>query len=160
MTSATAPSGRPMPYWDGGLFDNTPLSKVIGALEESPDADKTMYVVTLFPSAAPLPRTMPEVITRMMTLAFSNQTEKDLRRAHQTTEIIKLVEELDRLMLAHPELQSLTLHPGYKVVKELEKPIRIVEITNIDITGPSDFSPEAIEERRLRGYAAADAAVS
>jgi hypothetical protein len=63
-------------------------------------------------------------------------------------------------MPAHPELQVLTEHPGYKVVKELERPIRIVEITNIDVTGPSDFSPEAIEERRLRGYAAADDAVS
>jgi NTE family protein len=159
MTAATSPAGRPMPYWDGGLFDNTPLSKVIGALEESPDPDKTMYVVNLFPSSAPLPRSMPEVITRMMTLAFSNQTEKDLRRAHQTTAIIKLVEELDRLMPAHPELQALTQHPGYLAVKELEAPIRIVEITNIDVTGPSDFSPEAIEDRRLRGYAAADAAV-
>jgi len=161
MTTAPspAPGGRPVPYWDGGLFDNTPLSKVIGALEDSPDPDKTMYVVNLFPSAAPLPRNMAEVITRMMTLAFSNQTEKDLRRAHQTTAIIKLVEELDRLMPAHPELQVLTQHPGYQAVKELEAPIRIVEITNTDVTGPSDFSPDAIEDRRLRGYAAAGAAV-
>jgi len=160
MTTAPAPGGRPMPYWDGGLFDNTPLSKVIGALEESPDPDKTMYVVNLFPSSAPLPRTMADVVTRMMTLAFSNQTEKDLRRAHQTTAIIKLVEELDRLMAAHPELQPLTRHPGYLAVKEMEAPIRIVEITNTDVTGPSDFSPDAIEERRLRGYAAAEGAVS
>jgi predicted acylesterase/phospholipase RssA len=159
MTAAPAPGGRPMPYWDGGLFDNTPLSKVIGALQESPDPDKTMYVVNLFPSSAPLPRSIPEVITRMMTLAFSNQTEKDLQRAHQTTEIIKLVEELDRLMPAHPELKRLTQHPGYAAVKEMEAPIRIIEITNTDVTGPSDFSPEAIEDRRLRGYAAADAAV-
>jgi predicted acylesterase/phospholipase RssA len=158
MTAATAPGGRPMPYWDGGLFDNTPLSKVIDALEDSPDPDKTMYVVNLFPSGAPLPRNMADVVTRMMTLAFSNQTEKDLRRAHQTTAIIKLVEELDRLMPAHPELQPLAQHPGYRAVKELEAPIRIIEITNTDVTGPADFSPEAIEERRLRGYAAADAA--
>jgi predicted acylesterase/phospholipase RssA len=160
MTSANAPGGRQMPYWDGGLFDNTPLSKVIGALQESPDPEKTMYVVNLFPSSAPLPRTMPEVITRMMTLAFSNQTEKDLQRAHQTTEIIKLVQELDRLMPAHPELQALARHPGYLAVKELEAPIQIIEITNIDVTGPADFSSDAIEERRLRGYAAAAAAVA
>jgi predicted acylesterase/phospholipase RssA len=160
MTTAASPAGRPMPYWDGGLFDNTPLSKVIDALEESPDPDKTMYVVTLFPSAAPLPRNMPEVITRMMTLAFSNQTEKDLRRAHQTTDIIKLCEELDRLMPAHPELEPLKRHPGYLAVKELAAPIRIVEIVNTDVTAPADFSPDAIESRRLRGYAAADAAIS
>ena len=161
MTTATAPAGDPTPYWDGGVFDNTPLSKVIDALEESPDPDKTMYVVSLFPSSgAPLPQSMPEVITRMMTLAFSNHTEKDLRRARQTTEIIKLVEELDRLMPAHPELQPLTRHPGYLAVKELEAPIRIVDITNSDVTGPADFSPAAIENRRRRGYAAAGAAVA
>jgi predicted acylesterase/phospholipase RssA len=160
MTTAPAPGGRPMPYWDGGLFDNTPLSKVIDALQESPDPEKTMYVVTLFPSAAPLPRNLPEVSTRMMTLAFSNRTEKDLQRAHQTTDIIRLVNELDRLMPAHPELQQLAQHPGYLAVKEMAAPIRIVEITNNDVTGPSDFSPEAIEDRRLRGYAAADAALA
>jgi predicted acylesterase/phospholipase RssA len=160
MTTAPSPAGRPMPYWDGGLFDNTPLSKVIGALEDDDDPDKTMYVVNLFPSTAPLPRNMPEVINRMMTLAFSNQTEKDLRRAHQTTDIINLVEELDRLMTNHPELLPLKENRGYKAVKALRTPIRIIEITNGDVTGPHDFSPQAIEERRLRGYAAADAAAS
>jgi predicted acylesterase/phospholipase RssA len=162
MTTATAPGpgARPTPYWDGGLFDNTPLSKVIDALEDSEDPEKVMYVVNLFPSSAPIPRTLPDVVTRMMTLAFSNQTEKDLRRAHQATDIIKLVEELDRLMLAHPELVPLKELPGYKAVKEMDHPIRIIEITNDDVTGPSDFSPEAIEDRRLRGYAAADESMS
>ncbi len=159
MTEAAAPAGSLTPYWDGGLFDNTPLSKVIDALEESPDPDKTMVVVNLFPSGAPLPHNMPEVTARMMTLAFSNRTEKDLRRARQTTEIIKLVGELDRLMPAHPELEPLTRHPGYLAVKELAAPIRIIEITNTDVTGPSDFSPEAIHRRRRRGYAAAAAAM-
>jgi predicted acylesterase/phospholipase RssA len=160
MTTAPSPgpAERPMPYWDGGLFDNTPLSKVIDALEESGERDMTMYVVNLFPSAAPIPRTLPDVITRMVTLAFSNRTEKDVRRARRTTDIIKFVDELDRLMPTHPELQRLADHPGYRAVKERKRPIHIVEITNIDVTGPSDFSPEAIENRRLRGYAAADAA--
>jgi len=148
-----------MPYWDGGLFDNTPLSKVIDALEQSDDAEMTMYVVNLFPSAAPIPRNLSEVITRMVTLAFSNRTEKDVRRAKRTTKIIQLVEELDRLMATHPELERLKDHPGYRAVKERKRPINIVEITNIDVTGPADFSAEAIENRRLRGYAAAQEAI-
>jgi predicted acylesterase/phospholipase RssA len=158
MTSAPGPSGRAMPYWDGGLFDNTPLSKVIDALEDSDDPEKTMYVVNLFPSGAPLPRNLPEVITRIMTLAFSNQTEKDLRRARQTTDIIKLVEALDVLLPSHPELRPLTEMDGYKAVKEMAQPIRIIQITNTDVSGPDDFSPDSIEERRLRGYAAAEEA--
>jgi predicted acylesterase/phospholipase RssA len=157
MTTAPDPDGAPTPYWDGGLFDNTPLSKVIDALEQSDDPDKTMFVVNLFPSGAPLPRNIPEVTARMMTLAFSNRTEKDLRRARQTTEIIELVEALDRLMPAHPELRELTRHPGYRTVKQLAAPIRIVDITNTDVTGPADFSPQALETRRRRGYAAAQA---
>ena len=160
MTTAASPTpgGSPMPYWDGGLFDNTPLSKVIDALEErEDDRDKTMYVVNLFPSSAPLPRNMSDVINRMTTLAFSNRTEKDLQRADRTTKIIQLVDELDRLMTGHPELERLKEHPGYKAVKERKRPIRIVQITNTDVTGPGDFSPGALEERRRRGYAAAAA---
>ena len=160
MTTAAGPTpgGPPTPYWDGGLFDNTPLSKVIDALESrKDDPDKKMYVVNLFPSSAPLPQNMPEVINRMMTLAFSNRTEKDLQRAHRTTKIIQLVDELDRMMIEHPEMERLKAHPGYQAVKERKRPIEIIQITNTDVTGPADFSPEAIEERRRRGYAAAAA---
>ncbi len=157
-TEAAAPpedGGGEQPYWDGGLFDNTPLSKVIAALQESADPGKTMYVVNLFPSTAPLPRNLPEVVSRMMTLAFSNKAEKDLVRAQQTTEIIKLVQELDRLMETHPELRPLVQHPGYQTVKKFAAPIRIVEITNTDVDGAGDFSAAAIERRRQAGYAAA-----
>jgi predicted acylesterase/phospholipase RssA len=157
-TVATAPpdrGGGERPYWDGGLFDNTPLSKVISALQESKDPQKTMFVVTLFPSQIRLPRNIPEVVTRMMTLAFSNKSEKDLERARQTTDIIKLVQELDRLMEQHPELRPLARHPGYRAVKRFEAPIRIVEITNSEVGAAGDFSAAAIEERRSAGYAAA-----
>jgi NTE family protein len=162
MTNAPSPGprARPTPYWDGGLFDNTPLSKVIDALEDSGDPDMTMYVVNLFPSAAPIPHNLSEVFTRMVTLAFSNRTEKDVRRAQRTTKIIQFVEELDRMMATHPELRRLRAHPGYLAVKERKRPIHIVEITNVDVTGPADFSEEAIETRRLRGYAATEAAVT
>jgi predicted acylesterase/phospholipase RssA len=158
-TCATAPAdagGGDQPYWDGGLFDNTPLSKVISALQDSDDPHKTMFVVNLFPSAAPMPQNIPEVVTRMMTLAFSNKSERDLERAHQTTAIIELVQELDRLMEQHPELRPLAQHPGYKTVKDYEAPIHIVEITNTEVNGAADFSAETIEARRQAGYAAAD----
>jgi predicted acylesterase/phospholipase RssA len=157
-TVAAAPpdrGGGERPYWDGGLFDNTPLSKVISALQESKDPQKTMYVVNLFPTQAPLPRNIPEVVTRMMTVAFSNKSEKDLERARQTTDIIKLVQELDRLMEQHAELRPLTRHPGYKAVKRFEAPIRIIEITNNDVGAAADFSAATLQERRSAGYSSA-----
>jgi NTE family protein len=156
--STSAPSqdtGKEAPYWDGGLFDNTPLSKVIDALQESDDRDKTMYVVTLFPSAAPLPENLPAVVARMASIAFSNKSEKDLRRARQTTELILLKKELDRLLKLHKELRPLRDHPGYRTLQEFAEPINIVEIANQDAQGASDFSAAGISARRKAGYEAA-----
>jgi NTE family protein len=158
-TLARAPreaGGGVHPYWDGGLFDNTPLSKVINALQEAAGDDRTMYVVNLFPSEAAMPGNIPEVLSRIMTLAFSNKSEKDLKRARQTTEIIKLVQELDRLIAVHPELRHLAEHPGYKAVKEFAAPVRIIEITNRETGGAGDFSATTIARRRHAGYAAAE----
>jgi hypothetical protein len=129
---------------------------VIHALHRGDAGRPTLYVVNLYPSKVPLPRNIPEVIGRMQTLAFSNRMEKDLHRANCSNSIIQLVAELDRLMAQHPELASIKDHPGYKAVKE-RKELEIIEITNRDVTGPHDFSATAIEDRRRRGYAAAEA---
>ncbi len=151
-TPAPAEDGAQQLYWDGGLFDNTPLSKVIHALQESADPDKRMYVVNLFPNAAPLPVNIAEVANRMMTIAFSNKAAKDLERARRTREVILFIQELDEQIARHPELQPLKEHAGYKAVKSYAAPIDIVEITNSDIGGASDFSAAGIERRRAAGY--------
>jgi len=153
MTRAPGPKGEAW-YWDGGLVDNTPLAGVIHALEDSSDAERTLYVVNLFPKSAPLPRNMLEVIYRKETLALSNRMQSDLRRAERSREIIRMVAELDRLMAQCPELESIRGHAGYQAVKR-RKEIEIIRITNEDVTGPHDFSATAIERRWRRGYAAA-----
>jgi NTE family protein len=152
-TAALPPGGEAEQlYWDGGLFDNTPLSKVIHALQESDDPDKRMYVVNLFPNAAPLPGNFAEVVNRMMTLAFSNKSQKDLERARQTRELILFMKELDKLMEEHAHLRPLREHPGYMAVKKFAEPIDILELTNSDVSGASDFSAAGIERRRAAGY--------
>ena len=135
--------------------DNTPLSKVIDALQESDDHDKTMYVVTLFPAPRRCRTVFPAVVARMASIAFSNKSEKDLRRARQTTDLILFKEELDRLLKRHKELGPLMDHPGYKTLKQFAEPINIVEISNLDAHGASDFSAAGISGRRKAGYEAA-----
>jgi NTE family protein len=162
-TKTTAPpgsGGTEHLYWDGGLFDNTPLSMVIEALQDSGDADKRLYVITLFPSAtAAAPKNLHEVFSRMMTLAFSNKMAKDMKRARQTTELIKFGIELDKMIDEHPELSPLRELPGYKVLKDFQAPIKIVEIMNPTVGGASDFSAEGIERRRESGYQSTSAAL-
>ena len=157
-TKAPAPphsGGTEHIYWDGGLFDNTPLAGVIHALQESEDADKHLYVISLFPSAATAaPENLHDVFTRMMTLAFSNKMSQDLNRAKQTTELIKFTIELDKAIDAHPDLKSLKDLPGYKVLKDFQAPLKIIENPNANVSGASDFSAAGIERRREAGYQA------
>jgi NTE family protein len=65
-------------YWDGGLFDNTPLGAVLERLDHA-DAQRIIYVVNLFPNKGPIPETMPGVAERMKNLQFANKTVEDLK---------------------------------------------------------------------------------
>jgi len=155
-TKAPAPprsGGTQHLYWDGGLFDNTPLAKVINALQESEDPDKHLYVISLFPCAATsAPANMNEVFTRMMTLAFSHKMAQDIKRAKKTTDLIKFTNELEKLFETHADLKWLEDLPGYKVLKDFKAPLKIIEIINPSVSGASDFSSAGIERRRETGY--------
>src|ERR1700674_3293131 len=70
VASGSLPPSFPMTvidgksYWDGGLFDNTPLGAVLKGLDRAVGVDRTIYVVNLFPNKAPIPRSMLEVTER------------------------------------------------------------------------------------------------
>jgi predicted acylesterase/phospholipase RssA len=53
------------PYWDGGLFDNTPLGAVIERLDSAAGVNRTIYVVNLFPNKAPIPQNLLEIEQRL-----------------------------------------------------------------------------------------------
>jgi predicted acylesterase/phospholipase RssA len=65
-------------YWDGALFDNTPLGAVLDHLNDGSDVDRTVYVANLFPNTAAIPKNMPEVAARMKNLQFANKSFEDV----------------------------------------------------------------------------------
>ncbi len=198
-TKAPAPpsadGGVEQLYWDGGLFDNTPLSRVIDALKEDGAPDKWMWVVNLFPSEAAAPTNMTEVNDRMLSILFSNKMTKDLAHAGKVTKLIGLIEQLERVMgvidkedrklkefsihnrnelgrqvepnglnldalgQAFRELKALKENDGYQTIKQYGASIRIVPITNHDVSGGSDFSSATIQKRRKAGYLSAATAI-
>lgn len=58
-------------FWDGGLASNTPLQHV---LDESPDTDKNIFQIDLFPAAGAMPQNMLDTATRMEDIRFSSRT--------------------------------------------------------------------------------------
>lgn len=160
VASGSLPPSFPMTpidgehYWDGGLFDNTPLGAVLDRLDDARGVDRTIYVVNLFPNEAPIPRNLLEVNERVRNLQFANKTLEDLKMLHRLNEVADLMEALESL----PEGNPLKGHPAYQAVAK-RKYIRvptIVSITRPELVGgfdASDFSPRTIKARADEGYA-------
>jgi NTE family protein len=160
VASGSLPPSFPMtvidgkPYWDGGLFDNTPLGAVLDRLDGAAGVDRTVYVVNLFPNKTPIPVTMLEVTERVQSLQFANKTFEDLKLMRRFDEVAALMEALENL----PEGDPLKDNVAYKTVKKrgYVRVPRIVPITRPEGVGgfdASDFSPETIQKRADEGYA-------
>lgn len=153
--------GNPSTYWDGGLYNNTPLSQVINALEENERTGlpnrrvQTMVVVNLFPKQNRVPSNLREVIDRSFEIVFANKTSADIARARQTRQLIAL---RDRFMAIVPdaERKSIEENPEYGFLLRWEPVFdRLVEIENTDdepMDAATDFTRETIRRRRRSGY--------
>jgi len=146
-------------YWDGGLFDNTPLGAVLDVLNTPPDPDRAVYVVNLFPNKGPVPNNLLGVFERMKNLQFANKTAEDIKLLCRFNEVALLMEALENL-----PVNPLVSDDAYQHVKRrgyIPVP-RIVSITLPEPApefGDADFSPEALGQRREQGRAQAIAAL-
>jgi NTE family protein len=160
VASGSLPPSFPMTrigensYWDGGLFDNTPLGAVLDRLDPAAGVDRTVYVVNLFPNEAPIPRTLLEVSQRMQNLQFANKTEEDLKLMCRFDQVAALMHALENFPGGNP----LEDNDAYRSVKNQGYILvpRIVPITRVEQVGTLDgidFSPETIKQRADEGYA-------
>ena len=62
-----------LPYWDGGLFDNTPIESLLDMLDEDEIEHLPLYVVDLFATHATLPANLTEVQERMTEISFESR---------------------------------------------------------------------------------------
>jgi NTE family protein len=166
IASASLPPAFPMTligtesYWDGGLFDNTPLGAVLDHLDDAPDLDRTVYLVNLFPNEAKIPTNMSEIAARIKNLQFANKSLEDVRLLNRFNEVAALMQALETFPGGNP----LENDKAYKAVKRqgyLHVP-RIVSIMPPDPTqqfGDADFSPEAIKKRADEGKAQTEKAL-
>ncbi len=163
VASGSLPPGFPMTeidgkrYWDGGLFDNTPLAPVIDRLDPDPEVRKRVFVIQLFPNAGPLPRNMLGVFDRMFEMIFASKFAHDLQTAQRINEYIDVVQRIDSALDALPskdaeEIRSL---PGFQRLQRYMAIGDIISVQNESrelVLAPFDFSRARIAERRETGY--------
>jgi NTE family protein len=171
LASGSLPPGFPwteidgMPYWDGGLVDNTPLGLAIDAFSTDVDVDRMLVVMNLYPLRARLPRNLAGVEDRMHELSFGNRMRQD----HDTARRINALVETIDVLAAHvaPDDRSDWLNARLDEARRYKV---IDAIVNIDMQDPAatlvpsaqnpaddkdgmrDFSPETVRRRRRDGF--------
>jgi predicted acylesterase/phospholipase RssA len=178
MASASLPPEFPMTvidsrrYWDGGLFDNTPMESVIDALvqadqrrpapavldlpESDDNADLLVYLLQLMPGTGEIPEDLMEVCDRQMQIIFANKSGEDADRVGQINDYVTLVR---RLVDGLPTAQAARFRedPLYRKLSHH----RVVRIVTIPMqpggisSGADDFSTVTIDARIAEGDAAA-----
>jgi predicted acylesterase/phospholipase RssA len=165
LASGALPPGFPMIeinhnfYWDGGVFDNSPLGPVMEELDPDPNVPKQVIVINLFPGNGPVPGNMMDVFNRVFEITFSNKFRSDVSQANKVNEYIEVVNAIDKSLPADHPIRRL---PGYVRLRQytLVNDILYIENNNLEIvSAPFDFSVKSIEARVHAGYRDAETAL-
>lgn len=158
LASGSLPPGFPMTrikkshYWDGGLFENTPLSPVIECLDPNPEVEKQIIVINLFPSQGKIPTNMVSVFDRMLEIQYANKISFNKELTEKINEFIEVIYEIDKIIPSHSSIKQL---PGYQRLIKYKYIQNILYIENRrpeNLNGPFDFSSNTIKKRIAAGY--------
>ena len=158
MVSLPSPEdGSICSYWDGGVFDNTPLGPVIEAVSLLQAAAPEIVVVNLFENHGIVPGNMLDVSNRFLNLIFANKTRGDLALMKRFNDLVTLAqalpEEIKSTAALQPLLEKLNT---YKYIPVLAITPEDGALDTARSGGSSDFSAEGIERRATLGWAQAD----
>ena len=159
LASGSLPPNFPMTeidgaaYWDGGLFDNTPLGAVIERMNPAPAVkdERQIVVVNLFQNRGEVPATMADVGQRILNLLFANKTRSDLkllRRFNGVAALLELIDSDDRWKTLRSTEAYAAANRGYITVPNI---VEITRATQAERHSSADFSPATIAELASQG---------
>jgi predicted acylesterase/phospholipase RssA len=171
LASGSLPPGFPwteidgMPYWDGGIVDNTPLGLAIDAFSADAAVDRMLVVMNLYPLRARLPRNLAAVEDRLHELSFGNRLRQDHDMARRINALVETIDELATKVAPDDRDDWLNAR-----LDEAGRYKLIDAIVNIDMQDPAatlvpsaqnpaddkdgmrDFSPDTVRRRRRDGF--------
>jgi NTE family protein len=140
------------PYWDGGLYSNTPLEVV---LDDKPRRDALIFAANVWHSHGPEPESIWQVLGRQKDIQYASRATSHVMRQQQIHRMRHIIREL----AAHiPEARRVDaevrrmLDYGCATVMHLV-PLHAPRLEGEDHTKDIDFTPAGIDTRRAAGYA-------
>jgi NTE family protein len=139
------------PYWDGGIYSNTPIEAV---LDDKPRQDSVIFAVQMWNPDGPDPKSLWEVMGRQKDIQYASRAKSHIARQkqihhlrHIILEIAKHVPQKDRDSATVRELASW----GCKTTMHVARLIA-PKIDGEDHTKDIDFTPRGIRARWHAGY--------
>ena len=140
------------PYWDGGIYSNTPIEAV---LDDKPRRDSLIFAVNVWHQTAREPGSIWEVMSRQKDIQFASRADSHIARQKQIHRLRHVIRELTKELPAAKRADQR--------VKELAEwgcgtqmhvaHLLAPRVDSEDHTKDIDFTPSGIGVRRDAGYA-------
>jgi NTE family protein len=140
------------PYWDGGIYSNTPVETVF---DDYPRRDSVVFTVQMWHAAGPEPESVWQVLNRQKDIQFASRADSHIARQEHIHQLRHIVRELVRLM---PEAQRETPEVKEMAGYGCGTIMHIVRLNgprleNEDHLRDIDFTRTGIHARWQAGYA-------
>ena len=139
------------PYWDGGIYSNTPIEAV---LDDKPRRSSVIFTVHLWNPNGEEPGSIWQVLGRQKDIQYSSRNESHVvrqkqihRLRHVISELVQRIPASERDSDAVRELSSWGCRTTMHVVRLLAP-----RLAAEDHTKDIDFTPVGIRMRREAGY--------
>jgi len=134
------------PYWDGGIYSNTPIEVV---MDDAKRRDSVIFAAQLWQQDEEHLETIQQVMSRLKDIQYASRAENHIARQQQIHRLRHVVRELGRLLpdqlKATPEVANL-LGYGCSTVMHIV-PLRAPRIEGEDHSKDIDFTPAGIRAR-------------
>ena len=140
------------PYWDGGVYSNTPIEVV---LDDKPRRDALIFAANVWHPAGPEPETIWQVLGRQKDIQYASRAKSHVARQQQIHRLRHIIRELAGHLPAErrgEEAVSRLLAYGCATVMHVV-PLHAPRLEGEDHTKDIDFTPAGIEARRAAGFA-------
>jgi NTE family protein len=158
MASGALPPGFPAvciegePYWDGGLYSNTPIEVV---LDDNPRRDSLIFSVNMWHSSGAEPKSIWQVLGRQKDIQYASRVESHIARQEQIHRLRHVIRELAKRIPSEqrddPEVQELSEY-GCRTTMHLVR-LLAPRLDHEDHTKDIDFTRAGIRTRWQAGYA-------
>lgn len=138
------------PYWDGGIYSNTPLEAVF---DDRPRRDAVIFAVNMWHPRGAAPESVWQAIGRQKDIQYASRADSHIRRQHQLHRLRHIIGELGRRLppeaMADPQVRELL---GYGCTTRMHV-VRLLapRLDGEDVTKDIDFTAGGIEARWQAG---------